>query len=383
MPNKTKCPNCGFEFDVDELIQHQVEESIKRKYDLLLKENESKLKKEFEEEKKLIQQESIIKAKRDVELELEKLKEEYQKTSKENLELRKRELELKKREAELETIQEKMKIDFERQMLEKRKEMEESIRKTELDKIQVKIMEYEKQLEDQKKLIDELKRKAEHIPNQLKGEVQEIVLENLLKSLYPSDKIHEVPKGVKGADVIQTVCNDTQQVCGVIIYESKRTKSFKEEYIEKLKEDQRKIRADLAVIVTEVMPKGLNKLTNIDGVWIRSFTEVASLSFVLREMLIKLYSFKISQENKHDKMNLLYNYLTGDEFRQQVEAIVEGFMGLKENLDKEKNAMQKIWKEREKQIEKVINSTIDMYGSIKGIAGNAIKDIKKLELPSH
>lgn len=383
MTNKTKCPKCGFEFDVDELIQQQVEESIKSKYDLLLKQNEIKLKSDFEKEKILIEQESTNNAKKQVELELEKLRDDFNKTSNENLELRKKELELIKRESELETMQEKMKIDFERQLLEKRKDMEDSIRKTEVAKVEVKFMEYEKQLDDQKKLIDELKRKAEHIPNQLKGEVQEIVLENHLKSLYPFDKIQEVPKGVRGADVIQVVCDDNQQTCGVIVYESKRTKFFKDEYIDKLKDDQRKIKADIAVIVTEVMPKGFNKFAKIEGVWVCTYPEVSSVSFVLREMLIKLNSFANSQDNKHDKMSLLYNYLTGNEFKQQVEAIVEGFTDLKINLDKEKNAMQKIWKEREKQIEKVIANTIDMYGSIKGIAGNAIGTIDALELPPH
>ncbi|MCD4692967.1 MAG: DUF2130 domain-containing protein, partial [Calditrichales bacterium] len=254
-------------------------------------------------------------------------------------------------------------------------------RKNEQEKNELKFREYKKQLEDQKKLIEEMKRKSEQGSMKMQGEVQELALEELLKTQFLSDIIEDIPTGVQGADVIQTVVNEIQQVCGKIIYESKRTKLFSDKWIEKLKNDQRRQQAELAVIVTEVMPKDMNRFGCKNGVWICNYQEVKGLSFVLREMLIKTHSVKSAEVNKTDKMEMLYNYLTGEDFSQRVAAIVEGFSTLKTDIDKEKRAMQKIWKEREKQIEKVIANTIDMYGSIKGIAGKAVGTVKALELP--
>jgi hypothetical protein len=222
-------------------------------------------------------------------------------------------------------------------------------------------------LEDQKKLTEEMQRKANQGSMQMQGEILELVLEEELKAEFPFDIIEEVPKGVKGADLIQTVVNGRQQSCGKIIYEGKRTKAFSESWIEKLKEDQRVSGASLAVIVTETMPKEMSRFGRKDGVWIC--------------ILIREYEARASMEDKGDKMSMLYSYLTGNEFRQRVEAIVEGFSAMKEDIEKEKRAMMKLWKEREKQIEKVITNTIDMYGSVKGIAGNSIGDVKSLELP--
>jgi hypothetical protein len=169
--------------------------------------------------------------------------------------------------------------------------------------------------------------------------------------------------------------------CGRIVYESKRTKAFSDGWIDKIKNDLRGQNADLAVIVTETMPKELDRFGVKEGVWICTFQEIKSVSMILRDSLMKIHAVRISQENKGDKMQMLYDYLTGREFRQQMEAIVEGFTSMQEGLIKEKNVTQKLWKEREKQIEKVIQNTIDMYGSVRGIAGNAVGEIKQLESP--
>lgn len=225
-----------------------------------------------------------------------------------------------------------------------------------------------------------MQRKAEQGSMQMQGEVQELALEELLRSTFPFDAIDEVGKGVKGADAIQTVRNNLGQVCGKIIYESKNTKAFGGDWIDKLKHDMRASQADIAVIVTETMPKDMDRFGMKDGVWICNFNEIKSLAFVLRDSLIKIYAAQASQENKGDKMSMLYTYLTGTEFRQQIEAIVEGFTELQMGIQREKNAMTKIWKEREKQLEKVLLNTTNFYGSVKGIAGNAISDIKLLEL---
>ncbi|MBD3223414.1 MAG: DUF2130 domain-containing protein, partial [Caldithrix sp.] len=311
---------------------------------------------------------------------IKELQQENEKRKEENKALREKEMQLLKMENELKDRKESLELEVEKRIMERRDKLAEEIRQKETDKNELKFKEYEKQLEDQRKLIEEMKRKSEQASQQTQGEVQELALEENLKTLYPFDVIEEVPKGVQGSDVIQTVVNNFQQHCGSIIYESKRTKSFGNDWIDKLKEDQRNQGADLAVIVTEAMPKDMEKFGRKDGIWICRYHEVKSVTFVLREMLIRTYSVQSAEENKSDKMEMLYRYLTGDEFRQRIEAIVEGFTSLKSDIDKEKQAMQKIWKAREKQVEKVISNTIDMYGSIKGIAGSAVQEVKALEL---
>jgi hypothetical protein len=217
---------------------------------------------------------------------------------------------------------------------------------------------------------------------QLQGEVQELALETLLAQTFIFDEIKEIKKGQRGADAIQTVRNEFNVDCGSIIFESKRAQNWANDWIEKLKEDQRVAGAEIAVLVTQTMPKEMLRFGERDGVWICGFHEVKELVYVLRQILIKAQNAQIVQENKAEKMGMLYNYLTSSQFKLQLEAIVEGFTNLKSDLDKEKRAMAKIWKEREMQIEKVTQNTIDMYASIKGIGGKAIETVKILELDS-
>jgi hypothetical protein len=226
-----------------------------------------------------------------------------------------------------------------------------------------------------------MKRKQEQGSMQLQGEVQELAIEEFLAANFPLDTIDEIKKGARGGDCIQTVHTRTQQNCGTIYYESKRTKDFQPSWIEKFKADIRDRGSNIGVLVTEVMPSEMERMGLKDGIWICTFEEFKGLSTVLRESIIQLSTALVSQENKGDKMHLLYDFLTSNTFRMQVEAIVEGFSQMKADLESEKRSMQRIWKQREKQIEKVIVNTIDMYGSIKGIAGNAVQEVKALELP--
>ncbi len=241
--------------------------------------------------------------------------------------------------------------------------------------------ELQKQLEDQKKLTEEMKRKQEQGSMQLQGEVQELAIEEWLAVQFPLDSIEEIKKGARGGDCIQIVNTRTRQNCGTIYYESKRTKDFQLSWIEKFKADIRDKGANIGVLVTEVMPSDMARMGLKDGIWICNYEEFKGLCAVIRESIVQISMAVSSQENKGDKMHLLYDYLTSNTFRMQVEAIVEGFSQMKADLEVEKRSMQRIWKQREKQLEKVITNTIDMYGSIKGIAGNAIQSVKALELP--
>ncbi|TCD04032.1 DUF2130 domain-containing protein [Pedobacter psychroterrae] len=289
---------------------------------------------------------------------------------------RAKELDFLKKEQAMKDKEAEMELQLERKLQQQRGEMVEQIRKQEAEKNNIKetehqlrVKELEKQLDDQKKLAEEMKRKAEQGSMQLQGEVQELILEELLRNTFPFDLITEVGKGVRGADCVHLVRNQFGQECGKIIYESKRTKDFSMEWIEKLKKDMRSMGVDVAVIVTQCYPKGMDCFGERDGVWICSFDEVKAVSYILRDGIVKLYGAGKSQENRGDKMHMLYDYLTSNEFSEQWKAIREGFMSMKLSIQRERDAMEKLWKAREKQLEKVMLNAAHIRGSIEGIAG--------------
>ena len=407
---EVKCPNCGELIDVQDILSHQLEEEIRGKYrkelsaaqKQLAKQEEilAQAKEEFEKKKK--QENELFQAKMDVRLKEERkiledqLKHRLQEEQAERLAAMQKELnekseqvkELNRSKAEIEKLKREkseLKDLVEAEAQKKLNEVllveKEKLRKAEEDKSELRIRELQKQLEDQKKLTEEMKRKQDQGSMQMQGEVQELAIEEWLASMFPLDTIEEVKKGVRGGDCIQVVNTYARQNCGKIYYESKRTKDFQPAWIEKFKADMREKGADAGILVTEAMPSDLNRMGQVDGVWICTYEEFKGLCTVIRESVIQVSAALASQENKGDKMHLLYDFLTSTTFRMQVEAIVEGFSAMKEGLEKEKRAMARIWKEREKQIEKVVANTIDMYGSIKGIAGNAVQSVQALELP--
>jgi len=393
--NSTTCPHCGHKFDAGEAMQKHLEIELKKNIQLREKEYELRMeefkkqlekeKKEFEiSEKKKLWAVALSEAQKRMEeknaAELTALKQDNEAKQKEILKSREKEIELLRREQELKSQQELMQIQIQKELIEKTAQIEETAKKKKDEEFELTRKEFEKKLEDQKNLINEMKRKAEQGSSQLHGEIQELALEEILRRAFVYDTVDEVSKGIRGADAIQTVINEFGQVCGKIVFESKRTQNWQDAWIDKLKDDQRALGAEIAVLVSQVMPKDLERFGQREGIWICNYQEVIPLVFVLRQILVRSQSAKAIQENKTDKMGLLYNYLTGTQFRQQLEAIVEGFSNMKTELEREKRAMKKIWKEREVQIEKVIDNTIDMYGSIKGIAGNAIAPIQPLEL---
>lgn len=405
MNDKIKCPNCGHNFDVEDALGEQMKEQMRAEFEakaneqakmvneqkdaLKKKEAEFELKKERENEMfkkrlaKELEQESVKIEKENTEkfeMQLKALALDNEKRKEENRLLKTQEIALLQKEKELKEKQEDLELNLQKQMLEKQGEIEERARIKEREANDLKMKEVLKQLEDQKKLTEEMKRKQEQGSMQLQGEVQELALEELLSSNYPWDNISEVGKGVKGADCVQTVYNMNQMDCGSIVYESKRTKTFGSDWIDKLKQDQVSCNAEFAVLVTETMPKDMERFGEKDGVWICSFSEIKSLSFVLREMLIKMQTLKGNQENKGEKMELLYRYLTGTEFSQNINRIVENYSAMLNQLNVEKNRTYKSWKEREKQIGAVQENLSYLFGSIKGIAGSDVLPNTKLEL---
>ncbi|GAA4793682.1 DUF2130 domain-containing protein [Olivibacter ginsenosidimutans] len=405
-----KCPNCGTSIDVQDILAHQLEAKIKHQYQAQLAEErqryeqeQAKLQQEreaFEQKKKqeneLFQQRLDAKLREESKAIEDRLKTKLEEEQSDQFKALQRELndkseqikELNRAKADIERLKrekdelkEAVELDLQRRMNEQLQTERERIKKLEEEKNELKLRELQKQLDDQKKLTEEMKRKQEQGSMQLQGEVQELAIEEWLAMQFPLDSVEEVKKGARGGDCIQVVNTHNRVNCGRIYYESKRTKDFQPSWIEKFKADMREKGADVGVLVTDAMPAGFERMGIKDGVWICTYEEFKGLCAVLRETVIQIGLAVASQENKGDKMHMLYDFLTSNTFRMQVEAIVEGFSCMKNDLEKEKRAMQRIWKEREKQIDKVITNTIDMYGSIRGIAGNAIQPVEALELP--
>ncbi|WP_089902086.1 DUF2130 domain-containing protein [Chitinophaga arvensicola] len=317
---------------------------------------------------------------------LSALKEANQEQEEKLKEARKQELEFLRKEQDLKTREQELEIDLQKKLLEARSELADKIRKEEAERNslrdtehQLRLRELEKQLEDQRKLAEEMKRRAEQGSMQLQGEVQELVLEEMLRANFPFDEVTPVGKGVRGADCIQLIRNQYGQECGRIIYESKRTKEFIKDWVEKLKADMRSQGVEVAILVTQTMPKDMERFGERDGIWICTFAEVKALAYVLRDGIIKISGKLRSQENKGDKMHMLYEYLTGGEFAEQWKAIREGFMSMKLSIQRERDAMEKLWKAREKQLEKVLLNAAHIKGSIEGIAGSDSVDLHLLE----
>ena len=409
-PNQVECPNCGTDIDVQNILSHQLEDEIKRKYQAELSSEkkryqgeQEKLRDEkvaFEEKKKqenqLFQErlekqlkedrltiEAKLKSKLIVEQEeqFKSLQNELNEKSEQVKELNRSKAEIEKLKREKGELKEAAEAEAQKKLNQTLITEKEKIRKAEEERNEMRFKEMTKQLEDQKKLTEEMKRKQEQGSMQLQGEVQELAIEEWLTSQFPLDSIEEIKKGARGGDSLQTVNTRSVQNCGTIYYESKRTKDFQPSWIEKFKADIRDKGANIGVLVTEVMPTGMKRMGLKEGIWICNYDEFKGLCAVLRESIVQLSTAISSQDNKGDKMEMLYTFLTGNAFRMQVEAIVEGFTQMKSDLESEKRSMQRIWKQRDKQIEKVITNTINMYGSIKGIAGNAVQSVKALELP--
>jgi hypothetical protein len=404
-----QCPNCGTPIDVNDVLKHQLEDSIRKEFQQkasiqnreieLKNEQFEKAKAEFEAKKKQENElfaERLERERKIAEKEIsEKLKIKLDEENKDRLLLMEKELseksdkirELNKMQGEIAKLQreklemkEAIEAEAQKQLNATLVLERDKIRKQEEEKNELKIKEYQKQSDDQKKLIEEMKRKQEQGSMQLQGEVMELAIEEWLANNFPLDSIDEVKKGATGADCLQIVNTRELQNCGSIYYESKRTKAFQPSWIEKFKNDIRTKRANIGVLVTEVMPSGMERMGMRDGIWICTYEEFKGLSAVLRQSLIQVSQAVQAQENKGDKMSMLYDFLTSNEFRLQIEGIVEGFTQMQSDLDSEKRAMQRIWKQREKQIEKVVHNTLGMYGSIRGIAGNAVQSVKALEL---
>ena len=415
MATEVKCPKCGSSVDVESVIAQDLGDKLKKEYEGKYRDDLASLQSEKErlaeeqkafEEKRKKENEIFAQKLAQEKLKLEnEIKEQLQKSIASDFEVklrlaeqnnrdneeklktaRQKELEFLQKEQQLKNKEAELEIQVQKKIQEERNTISEQIRKQEQEKIslkeneyQMKLSELQVQLDQQRKLADEMKRKAEQGSQQLQGEAQEHKLQDMLKAAFPFDVVCEVGKGVRGADCILTIRNNFGQECGKIIFESKRTTSFGPDWIEKLKSDMRSEGADLAVIVTQSMPRDMEIFGEKNGVYICTFNEAKALVHVLREGVIKIFNAGKSQQNRGDKMHLLYDYLTSHEFSSQWTAIREGYMAMRVSIQRERDAMEKLWKAREKQLDRVLLSATHIKGSIEGIAGQDTIDLNLLE----
>ncbi|MDA1029477.1 MAG: DUF2130 domain-containing protein [Bacteroidetes bacterium] len=390
-----ECPKCGETIDVSAALaerlrrENEVELSSARK---ALKDAEKAI------EAKKLDLEATIEAELKSRLgaERSKLKAELDKEKSEQLDALQKELadkshkikefnQLKATHSQLERRVDELKGEYEAKAQQaintEVKRVKEEATKNAREDAELKLRERDKTIDDLKNALADAKLRAEQGSMQSQGEAGELAIEEWLSTAFPLDTIEEIKKGAMGGDCVQHVNTRERMHCGMIYYESKRTKSFQPAWIGKFKEDMRQKGADIGVLVTEVMPSDMESMGQMDGVWVCSFTEFKNLATILRAMVIKLDAAVESSHNRGEKMGMLYDYMTGAEFKMTIESIVEGIGSMHQDLESEKRSMRRIWKKREKQIERVIFSTTDMYGAIQGIAGlKALPTFKALEL---
>ncbi|RUM69565.1 MAG: DUF2130 domain-containing protein [Sulfurovum sp.] len=416
-----KCPNCHVDIDVNEILYHQLEEELKQKnlakqkqlqdeieaqklaykeaFDSLqtkeeaIAEQQAKYKRDLkkateikleeqlhlEKQKLKAQIRAKIVAEREDEMKL--LSDELQKKSEQVKELNVSKAQIVKLQMEKEELSSKAKADAEIELAKRLTEEKDKLRKLLDEEIALKIRAKDEQIEQMRRDIESAKRKAEQGSMQIQGEALELSIETWLTSQFPFDTVDEVKKGAFGADCIHTIHTRTLQNCGIICYESKNTKAWSDSWIVKLKQDMLKVDADLGVLVTAVYPNNMNRMGFVDGIWVCNLDEFKGSVSLLRESLIRVHQTMKREENRGDKMALLYHYLTGNEFQLQLQSIVDGFMRMQNELDKERRSLMASWKRRQKLIDAVLQNTTEMYGSLQGIAGTGvIGQIKSLEL---
>lgn len=391
------CPHCSKAISLDDAISTQFADSLKKEFEKtreVEREEERKKMREWQEkEAKRLETEVSEKAKKEAEKELENLRlkikeesigevkaleEELKKQKEEAQKARDQELVLRKKANELEEREKNFELEKARQMDEERKKIQDQTAEMLLKEHQMRDAEKNKQMEDMRRKIEELQQKANLTSQQLQGEVQELELEEFLKREFPTDEIKPVGKGVRGGDVLQVVRDQFGRECGTIIWESKRTKSWASDWSDKLKEDMRSAKADVAILVSSVLPQGIKMFGPFEGIFVTNWECLFGVSAQIRLALIKESQIKSSVVGKNERMEIIFNYLSSNQFVQKVEAIVEAFSTMKDDLEKEKRMYTQIWAKREKQIERVINNTIGMHGELQGLMGASLPQITGL-----
>lgn len=370
------CPYCKKEIQLTQALAGEIEAKIRARL-----EEENKVKQEK------METEARRRAAEDVGKTVEGLKKEILKSQKRQRDLeeqivakdraveeaQQQEIEFRRKKRELEEKEKSFQLQVERAIDDQRKKMQEEFLTRQREKDML--------IEGLNKKLQEMEQKIQQGSQQVQGEAQELELEDALKAAFPIDAVLPVPKGIKGADILHRVLSKSGRQGGVILWESKRTKSWSKEWIDKLKSDQREVKADMAVIVSKVLPEGVTHITSIGGVWVCDFQSALGLALVLRESLALLDQANMALEGKSEKMEMVYRYLSGMEFSQRVTGLLEAYAAMKKDLDKERSAMESLYSKRDAQLKMLLKGIAGIYGDLQGMTGNALPEIKNLELP--
>jgi len=367
------CPHCGKAFELSEALKGQLR-------DQLIEEVETEARATLDREKKRIEREAAEKARSTYQVELSDTKAALEESKKAAENAQREELKLRKQARELEKQRGQLELDVARKLDTERERVRTEALESFAAQHRLKDREKDKMITDLHKALEDAKRRAEQGSSETQGEVLELDLEKILRSSFRTDDVEPVPKGIRGADLIHHVKGPDGQACGIILWETKNTKAWSDGWTAKLKDDAVMIRANISVLVSSTLPANVKSFGFRDGIWVTDYASMIGLASVLRMHLQEISFEKRASAGKGEKMEALYDYLSGPEFRQKVVVIVETFTGMKAQLDKERRAMERIWKEREKQIERVILNTSGMYGDIRGIAGASVQQIAALEL---
>lgn len=401
--NTILCPKCGEQIPISEALTHRIEEKYKKELEQLKSESastekrlEEKFQKQYaqreeelkkvsrdfiQKEKEKLKQELEEQAKQKISLEMSDLRKQNEEQNKKLEEMQKNELELRAQRRDLESKQKTMELEMQRKLDEEKQIMSLQIQKNYDLKLDLQQKEYEKKLEDTQKALEDAQRRASASSERFRGEVQELNVEDLLRTTYIYDEIKEVPKGFNGADILHEVRDEFGKNCGLLVWEIKRTKSFNDDWAVKLKDDVIRAKGKVGIIVTQVLPYGIDSFGVYSGVWVTNFSSFIQLAAVLRLGLIDLKRMEKLNEGKDFKMSQVYNYLTSDEFKHKMVSIVENFKAMQEQLEVEKRAIQKQWAMRDMQIRRMIEGTVSMIGDLQGIMGGALPKIEGMELP--
>jgi hypothetical protein len=355
------CPNCGAEIALSEALQGQFRHENEARLQLLAGQAEQKARADFVLERQFLEKQ----------LAEERKKREASQQAELALRKEKSTLEERARELDLEVAR---RVDAEKQHL------AEAIRRGLAEQQELKLKEKDKLIDDLRHALEEAKRKSEQGSQERQGAVLEIDVQAELERRFPHDLVSPVPKGARGADLVQQVRDQAMRVCGTIVWETKNTRRWQPAWLDKLREDQRSVGANLAVIVSTALPDGIVEFGRLDGVWVAGLRAWPALALALREQLIEVAFAHAASAGKHEKIEFLYRYLAGDQFRSRIEAMVEAFTALQSGLSRERVAMERIWKEREKLIERVLANTAGMYGEVRGILGSSLPGMPALEL---
>ena len=363
------CPSCGHRFPISDALSAQIRGTL-----------ETDLRAEYDLRQQRLVAQAETRTREQMAPELNLLTEQLAEARRKAAEAQQAELALRKKAEAVEERARGLDLEVARRLDAERQRLEETLRRAAGEEQALKLREKDKQIDDLKGLVEEMKRKSEQGSQERQGEVLELDIEERLSTLFPHDVIRPVPKGMRGADLVQEVCGSGGQVCGTIVWETKNTRNWSPAWIDKLKEDQRAVGASLAVLVSVALPGEVREFGRVNGVWVASLNAWPALALALREQLIAVAFARATSEGRQEKMALLYDYLSGEAFHQRVEAIVEAFTAMQTQLHGERRAMERLWREREKQIERVITHTAGMYGEVRGLVGASLPEIPALTL---